>query len=144
MISSHEKIIPDIEQQAKLGGLWLQHHNTGFALADRQVDGLQPIIACLETQDLVVGEHGAVVTDNPKLEVNVHGRWHAEVFRKLQETQPSNYPPSPAQATNLLRFLLLSLSTGHAKGPHDPPNLEDGGAELSGTVPRIALLPVSG
>jgi hypothetical protein len=25
---------------------------------------------------------------------------------------------------------LLSLSTGHAKGPHDPPNLEDGGAEL--------------
>jgi hypothetical protein len=52
--------------------------------------------------------NGAIVADDPKLEVNVHGRRHAGVFRKLQGIQPPNYLPSPAQATNLPRFLVLS------------------------------------
>ena len=42
------------------------------------------------------------------LKVNVHGRRHAGIFRKLQGIQPPNYPPSPAQTTNLPRFLVLS------------------------------------
>jgi hypothetical protein len=67
----------------------------------------RPII--LKMQDLAVGEHGAIVADDPKLKVNVHGRRHAGVFRKLQRIQPPNYPPSPTQATNLPRFLVLSL-----------------------------------
>src|SRR5688572_9428604 len=56
----------------------------GFALADRQANGFQPMVALLKMQDLAVGEHSAVVADDPKLKVNVHGRRHAEVFRKLQ------------------------------------------------------------
>ena len=80
----------------------------GFALADRQANGFQPMVALLEMQDLAVGEHGAIVADDPKLKVNVHGRRHAGVFRKLQGIRPPNYPPSPAQATNLPRFLVLS------------------------------------
>ena len=66
------------------------------------------MVALLETQDLAVSEHGAIVADDPKLKVNVHGRRHAGVFRKLQGIQPPNYPPSPTQATNLPRFLVLS------------------------------------
>ena len=60
------------------------------------------------TQDLAVSKYGAIVADDPKLKVNVHGRRHAGVFRKLQGIQPPNYLPSPAQATNLPRFLVLS------------------------------------
>ena len=81
----------------------------GFALADQQANGFQLMIALLETQDLAVSEHSAIVADDPKLKVNVHGRRHAGVFRKLQGIQPPNYPPSPTQATNLPRFLLLSF-----------------------------------
>jgi hypothetical protein len=55
----------------------------GFALADRQANGFQSMVALLETQDLAVGEHGAIVADDPKLKVNVHGRRHAGVFQKL-------------------------------------------------------------
>ena len=73
------------------------------------------MVALLETQDLAVGEYGAIVTDDPKLEVNVHGRRHAEVFQKLQGIQSPNYLPSPTQATNLPRFLLLS-GTGAQQG----------------------------
>ena len=80
----------------------------GFALADRQANSFQPMVALLEIQDLAVGEHSAVVADDPKLKVNVHGRRHAGVFQKLQGIQPPNYPPSPTQATNLPRFLVLS------------------------------------
>ena len=90
----------------------LQAPLQGFALADRQANGFEPMVALLETQDLAVGEHGAIVADDPKLEVNVHGRRHAGVFRKLQGIRPPNYPPSPAQATNLPRFLVLSGQTG--------------------------------
>jgi hypothetical protein len=84
--------------------LLLQALLQGFALADRQANGFQPMVALLETQDLAVGEHDAIVADDPKLKVNVHGRRHAGLFRKLQGIQPPNYPPSPAQATNLPRF----------------------------------------
>jgi hypothetical protein len=31
------------------------------------------MVTLLETQDLAVGEDGAIVTDDPKLKVNVHG-----------------------------------------------------------------------
>ena len=55
----------------------LQAPLQGFALADRQANGLQSMVALLETQDLAVGEHGAIVTDNPKLKMNVHGRRHS-------------------------------------------------------------------
>jgi hypothetical protein len=34
-----------------------------------------------EAEDLVVGQHGAVVADDPKLELGVHGRRHAGIFR---------------------------------------------------------------
>jgi hypothetical protein len=47
----------------------------------------------------LAGEYGAIVTDDAKLELDVHGRWHAGVFQKLQGIRPANYPPSPAQAT---------------------------------------------
>jgi hypothetical protein len=39
------------------------------------------MVALLEIQDLAVGEHSAVVADDPKLKVN--GRRHAGVFQKL-------------------------------------------------------------
>jgi hypothetical protein len=52
------------------------------------------MVALHETQDLAVGEHGAVVADDPKLKVNVHGRRLAGLFRKLQGIQPPNYLPS--------------------------------------------------
>ena len=64
----------------------------GFALADRQANGFQSMVALLETQDLAVGEHGAIVADDPKLEVNVHGRRHAGVFRKLQGNTAAKLP----------------------------------------------------
>jgi hypothetical protein len=64
--------------------LLLQALLQGFALADRQANSFQPMVALLETQDLAVGEYGAIVADNPKLKVNVHGRRHAGIFRKLQ------------------------------------------------------------
>ena len=56
----------------------------GFALVDRQTNGFQLVVALHETQDLAVGEHCAIIVDDPKLKVNVHGRRHAGVFRKLQ------------------------------------------------------------
>jgi hypothetical protein len=77
-------------------------------LALSQTNGCQLVVALHETQDLAVGENRAIVADDPKLKVNVHGRRHAGVFQKLQGTQPPNYPPSPAQTTNIPRFLLLS------------------------------------
>jgi hypothetical protein len=61
-------------------------------------------------QDLAVGEHGAIVADDPKQKMNVHGRRHAGVFRKLQGIRLPNYPPSPAQATNLAWFLVLACT----------------------------------
>jgi hypothetical protein len=57
-----------------------------------------------------------VFTDNPKLKMNVHGRRHSRIFRKLQGLRPPNYPPLPAQTTNLPRFLLLSQGSGMAAG----------------------------
>src|SRR3954453_21659968 len=65
------------------------------------------MVALLQTQNLAFVEHGPCVADDPKLKV--HGRRHAGVFQKLQGIQPPNYPPSPTQATNLPRFLVLSL-----------------------------------
>ena len=59
----------------------LQAPLQGFALADRQANGFQLMVALLEMQDLAVGKHSAIVADDPKLEVNVHGRRHAGVFR---------------------------------------------------------------
>jgi hypothetical protein len=53
----------------------------GPALLERQVQRLEPIGALPEAEDLVVGEHDAVVADDPKLELDVHGRRHAGVFR---------------------------------------------------------------
>src|SRR5690242_19464184 len=88
----------------------LQAPVQGFAVADRQANGFQPMIALLEMQDLAVSEYGAIVADDPKLKVNVDGRRHAGIFRKWQRMQPPNYPPSPTQATNLPRFLLLSMA----------------------------------
>ena len=55
----------------------LQAFLKGFALADRQTNGFQLVVALHETQDLAVGEYGAIVADDPKLKVNVHGRRHA-------------------------------------------------------------------
>src|SRR3954454_7111456 len=94
-----------------LGGhdMLLQALLQGFALADRQANGFEPMVALLKTQDLAVGEYGAIVADDPKLKVNVHGRRHAGVFQKLQGIQPPNYPSSSTQTTNIPRFLLLSL-----------------------------------
>jgi hypothetical protein len=54
----------------------------GFALADRQTNGFQPVVPLHETQDPAVGENRAIVADDPK--VNVHGRRHAGLCRKLQ------------------------------------------------------------
>ena len=57
----------------------LQAPLQGLALADRQANGFQSMVALLETQDLAVGEHGAIVADDPKLKVDVHGRRHSSV-----------------------------------------------------------------
>jgi hypothetical protein len=62
----------------------LQAPLQGFALADRQANGFEPVVALLKMQDLAIGEYGAVIANDPKLKVNVHGRRHAGVFRKLQ------------------------------------------------------------
>src|SRR5690349_9958639 len=86
----------------------LQAPLQGFALTDRQAYGFQSMVALLQTQDLAVGEHGAIVTDNPKLKMNVRGRRHSRIFRKLQGLRPPNFPPLPVQTTNLPRFLLHS------------------------------------
>ena len=73
----------------------LQAPLQGFAFADRQANGFQSMVALLETQDLAVGEHGAIVTDNPKLKMNVHGRRHSSslsdltVLRNFQLLTPS-------------------------------------------------------
>jgi hypothetical protein len=67
-----------------------------LALADRQTNGFQLVVALHETQDLAVGEHGAIVADDLKLKMNVHGRRHAGVFRILLKIQRPKYPPSPA------------------------------------------------
>src|SRR5687768_1177666 len=78
------------------------------------------MVALLKMQDLAVGEDGAIIADDPKLKVNVHGRRHAGLLRKLHGIQPSNYLPSPAQATNLPRFLVLSTmgSSSHSASVH--------------------------
>jgi hypothetical protein len=75
-----------IDKGRSLGGddMLLQAFLKGFALADRQTNGFQLVVALHETQDLAVGENRAIVADDPKLKVNVHGRRHAGVFRKLQ------------------------------------------------------------
>ena len=41
------------------------------------------MVALLKMQDLAVDEYGAIIADDPKLKVNVHGRRHAGVFQKL-------------------------------------------------------------
>src|SRR3954466_8151462 len=71
----------------------------GFALADRQANGFEPMVTLLEMQDLAVGEHGAIVADDPKLEVNVHGRRHASgncrgYSRQTTRLYPSKLPTS--------------------------------------------------
>jgi hypothetical protein len=43
----------------------------------------EPMVALFKTQDLAVGEHGAIVADDPKIKLDVHDRRH-----------------SPAQATS--------------------------------------------
>src|SRR3954451_3102616 len=103
-----------IDEGGSLSGddMLLQALLQGFALADRQANGFELVVALLEMQDLAVGDYGAIVADDPQLKVNVHGRRHA--FRKLQGIQPPNYLPSPAQATNLPRFLLLSCRMAHS------------------------------
>ena len=70
------------DEGGSLGGddMVLQALLQGFAFADRQANGFQPMVALLETQDLAVSEYGAIVADDPKLKVNVHGRRHAGVF----------------------------------------------------------------
>jgi hypothetical protein len=102
-----------IDEGRRLSGddMLLQALLKGFALADRQANGFQSMVALLKMQDLPVGEVGAIITDDAKLKVNVHGRRHAGIFRKLQGIQPPNYPPSPTQTTNLPRFLVLSFRT---------------------------------
>jgi hypothetical protein len=99
-----------VDVRCRLGcdDILLQALMEGIALADRQAKGFEPMVALLETQDLAVSEHGAIIADDPKQELDVHGHRHAGVFQKLQGIQPPNYPPSPTQATNLSRFLVLS------------------------------------
>ena len=46
-----------------------------LALPERQAERFQPLTAFPKAEDLLVSEHGAVVADDPKLEV--HGRRHA-------------------------------------------------------------------
>ncbi len=72
-----------IDEGRRLSGddMLLQALLQGFALADRQANGFQSMVALLKMQDLAVGECGAIIADDPKLEVNVHGRRHAGVFR---------------------------------------------------------------
>jgi hypothetical protein len=70
----------------------LQAFLKGFALADRQTNGCQLVVALHETQDLAVGENRAIVADDPKLKVNVHGRRHAGVFRKFQGDTAAKLP----------------------------------------------------
>jgi hypothetical protein len=53
----------------------------GPVLLGRQVERFEPTRARPEAEDLVVGQHGAVVADDPKLELNVHGHRHARIFR---------------------------------------------------------------
>jgi hypothetical protein len=60
----------------------LQAPLQGFAFAGRHANGFQSMVALLETQDLAVGEHGAIVTDNPKLKMNVHSRRHSSSHRR--------------------------------------------------------------
>ena len=118
----------------------LQAPLQGFALADRQANGFQSMVALLETQDLAVGEHGAIVADDPKLKVNVHGRRHAGLFRKLQELRPPNYPSSPAQTTNIPRFLLLSWTSASSSA-----RLKDASRALTSDQPgfvRVVHIPV--
>ena len=64
-----------IDEGCRLSGddMLLQARLQGFAIADRQANGFQPMIALLEMQDLAVSEYGAIVADDPKLKVNVHG-----------------------------------------------------------------------
>jgi hypothetical protein len=66
--------------------------------AKREAERFEPLTAPLEAQDLVVGQFGAVVADDPKLELDVHGRRHAEVIRKLQGIRPTCYPPPHTHA----------------------------------------------
>ena len=75
-----------VDKGSSLGGddMLLQAFLKGFALADRQTNSFQLVVALHKTQDLAVGENRAIVADDPKLKVNVHGRRHAGVFQKLQ------------------------------------------------------------
>ena len=91
------------DEGRRLGGddLLLQALLQGFALADRQANGFQSMVALLETQDLAVGKYGAIVADDPKLKVNVHGRRHAsgncrgDTAAKLPAfTRPGYQPPT--------------------------------------------------
>jgi hypothetical protein len=72
----------------------LQALMEGFALADRQAKGFEPMVALLETQDLAVGEHGAIIADDPKQELDVHGYRHASGnCRKYSGQTTRLYPP---------------------------------------------------
>jgi hypothetical protein len=93
-----------------LGGedMLLQTLLQRFAFADRQTNGFQLVVALHEMQNLAVGEHGAIVADGPKLKVNVHGRRHTGVFRKLQGNTAAKLPAFTCPSYNLPRFLVLS------------------------------------
>src|SRR4051812_17883662 len=63
-----------IEKARCLGGdhalLNAGHH--GFALAERQPDRFQPVVALVEMQNLVHADHAVVVTNDPELDLNTH------------------------------------------------------------------------
>jgi hypothetical protein len=46
---------------------------------------------------------------------SLHGRRHAEALRKSKGMRPPNDPPSPAENTNLPRFLVLSQPHGNVE-----------------------------
>jgi hypothetical protein len=84
----------------------------GFAVADRQAEGFELMVALLEMQDLAVGEHGAIVADDPKLEVNVHGRRHAfgnrgEYSGQTTRLHPPKLPTSHGSCCSRSRRCLL-------------------------------------
>jgi hypothetical protein len=70
----------------------LQAFLKGFSLADRQTNGFQQVVPLHEMQDLTVGENCAIVADDPKLKVNLHGRRPAGIFRKLHGDTAAKLP----------------------------------------------------
>ena len=56
-----------IDEGRSLGGddMLLQALLQGFTVADRQAKGFKLVVTLLEMQDLAVGEHGAIVADDP-------------------------------------------------------------------------------